>query len=74
MLLMQCERCEELLASYRQAARRFAALTRRLADAVESERELIGALWNQSNEAGQECETLRQAILTHLRIHNSDTP
>jgi hypothetical protein len=73
MLSMQCERCEELLASYQEAARRFRALTRRLADAVDFERELIGPLWNQAREVRQECETLRQVILTHLRTHNSST-
>jgi hypothetical protein len=71
MFLMHCERCEELLDSYRQAAQRFRALTRRLADAVDCERELVGTLWNESHEARQECETLRQVILTHLRTHKS---
>jgi RNase adaptor protein for sRNA GlmZ degradation len=68
---MQCERCEELLASYQEAARRFGMLTRRLADAVDFERELIGPLWNHAQEVRQECETLRQVILTHLQTHHS---
>lgn len=74
MFLMQCQRCKELLANYQQAAQHFRALTRRLADAVDSERALIGTLWTQSHDARQECETLRQVILAHLQTHNGSAP
>ena len=69
--LQQCERCEELLALYRQANERFRELARAFAKSTGGRnREFLSLLWQESREAHAECETVLQVFLSHLNSHN----
>jgi hypothetical protein len=67
-----CDRCEALLADYRESV---VALARSVASFAEVSRgrelALYRRVWNEAEKANLECARLRRVILLHLESHEN---